>query len=108
VVSALATLMHNPLEGTFWVHAVSMVCMLILFWIALFRVGLLAAMVAGTTLELLDTLPLTTDVSSWYFPATAVTLGIGLMLVVFACRVSLAARPFAAGRTVPAGVVSRS
>jgi eukaryotic-like serine/threonine-protein kinase len=108
VVSALATLMHNPQEGSFLVHAVSIVWVLILFWIAIFRVGLLAAMVAGTTLELLDTLPLTTDVSSWYFPATVITLGVGLALVIFTCRASLAGRPFVAGQTVPAGAVSRN
>jgi hypothetical protein len=108
VVSALATIIHNPPEGSFLVHAVTLVCILTFFWIAVFRVGLLTAMVAGTTLELLDTLPLTADVSSWYFPATAITLVLGLALVVYACRVSLAGRPFAAGRTVPAGAVSRS
>jgi serine/threonine-protein kinase len=98
IASAFAVLAFAPPEGNRFVSVSLIAGFLGLFWFALFRFGFLTAMVSGTATAILATLPLTWQVSAWYFEITALVVGLTAVCVVQALRAALprpATRPVA-------------
>jgi serine/threonine-protein kinase len=64
----------------------------ILWWVALFRFGLLGLFVAASFWDLFQQIPLTGDLSAWYATPTIVTLLVVMGVALFAFRSTLAGR----------------
>jgi hypothetical protein len=64
----------------------------ILWWVALFRFGLLGLFVAASSWDLFQQIPLTGDLSAWYATPTIVTLLVVMGVALFAFRSTLAGR----------------
>jgi hypothetical protein len=67
----------------------------------LFRVGVLAIIVAEFAGDLLSAFPMTFDTGSWLFGLTLLALGILAALAVFGFRIALAGRPAIGGDLLP-------
>jgi len=71
----------------------SLFCILaILWWVALFRFGLLGLFVAASCWDLFQQIPLTGDLSAWYATPTIATLLVVMGVALFAFRSTLAGR----------------
>jgi len=64
-----------------------------LFWVALFRFGLLGAIVTISVADLLGQMPLTADLTAWYATPTLITLIAAVGLALWSFRASLAGHP---------------
>jgi len=78
----------HPVIGWFVVGA----RMSLLFWVYL-RLGFLAGIIATFSGEVLQSVPLTTNLSTWYAGNGAVVVGLLLALASFGCYTSQAGRP---------------
>jgi serine/threonine-protein kinase len=71
----------------------SSVIFMSIFWLALFRFGLLSLVVALVASELMMQMPLTIRLTAWWSAPTWVTLASLIFLAVWGFRVSLAGQP---------------
>ena len=82
-----------PGTGDPWLVAAFAVGFLVLFWFILFRFGLVSLLVGFTVQSVLQSMPLTFDLSAWYAGSTWVTLIVIAALAAWGFFVSLAGRP---------------
>ncbi len=92
-MSTLAGVMFHPGSGSTLTYIVGIAIAMSLFWFVFFRFGFLSLMVSNTIGDWLGALPLTFDVSAWYFGATLVPVALVVGLTIYAFYVSLAGRP---------------
>ena len=64
-----------------------------LFLLLLYRFGFLAVVVCSSTTAFLQDMPITYEVSSWYFGATLVVVALILGVAIYSFRVSLSGKP---------------
>jgi serine/threonine-protein kinase len=93
VASVLFLAFYLPSYGHLLPYVVGMLVAMALFWIVLFRIGLLAIFVGATVRDLLLYLPLTFDLGAWYAEVTLVAVAIVAGLAAWGFWVSLAGRP---------------
>jgi serine/threonine-protein kinase len=93
VATALFIFVFMPSHGDLLPYLFAFLIVVSLFWIVLFRVGLLAVLVGETINLLLRILPLTFDLTAWYAHVTLLTLAVVLGLAGWGFWVSLAGRP---------------
>jgi serine/threonine-protein kinase len=93
VASVLFVFVFMPSHGNPLPHLLGFLVLVSLFWIVLFRVGLLAILVGSTIHVLLQILPLTFDLTAWYAHVTLLALAVVLGLAGWGFWVSLAGRP---------------
>ena len=94
VTSVIALAMFYRGSGSIVHYLVVVSLSISLFWLALFRFGLLAAVVANSLGDLLQQIPLTSNLSAWYAAPTLLVLAVATGLALWAFRASLAGRPF--------------
>jgi len=82
-----------PGTGNPWLVAALAVGFLVLFWFILFRFGLVSLLVGFTVQSVLQSMPLTFDLSAWYAGSTWITLIVIAALTGWGFYVSLAGRP---------------
>jgi len=92
-VSLLLVVMSNPGAGEPLPYLVSMAITLTIFWVLLFRFGLLAVVLSISVSGLLQTLPLTFDLGVWYADTTLLVLAVVLGLAAWGFWAALAGRP---------------
>jgi serine/threonine-protein kinase len=92
-VSVVAAFALRPDSGASTIYWITIAVALAVTWTFLFRFGLLATLVGMSLVDLLALMPLTLDPSSWYQGVTFLTLGIILVLIIYAFRICLAGRP---------------
>jgi hypothetical protein len=93
VTSLMGMLAYYPGTGSFLLHAATFIPPMCLFWLALFRFGLLAILIATSLDTLLRFMPLTFDLSAWYAAPSVLTLLLIVGLSLFAFRAALGGRP---------------
>jgi hypothetical protein len=68
---------------------------LLMFWIVLFRFGLLPILLGSSITDLLRQMPLTYDLSAWYGGPTLLTLALVIGIAIWALRAALSGRRIA-------------
>jgi len=104
----LAILMFNPNEGSLWAFVAFFLVALSAFWFVLFRFGLLPVMIGASIGALLETMPLTFDLTAWYAHASVLTILVIVGVLVWGFTVSLAGRPLFRDELLDAGAGVRS
>jgi hypothetical protein len=79
--------------GDAWLIAAYATGFLAVFWFVLFRFGMVSLLVGFTVQALLQSMPLTFDLSAWYAGSTWITLIAIAALTTWGFYVSLAGRP---------------
>jgi hypothetical protein len=97
LVSLLGAVLFNPDAGSLWPYLLATAVNFAMFWVVLFRVGLLPIVLGSTVSALLTQLPLTFDLSAWYAAPTLLMLLVLVPLAAWAFRVTLAGRPMFRG-----------
>jgi serine/threonine-protein kinase len=82
-----------PGQRYLYFHLIVSTGIMVLFWIAFFRFGLLPVIVAFSVCNLLLELPLSMDLSSWHVETTLIPLLVLIGLAVYGFRTALAGRP---------------
>jgi serine/threonine-protein kinase len=86
--------------GNIVANLVGAVLIQVVAWLALFRLGFLVVILSASICAILNTMPLTFDVTAWYASASWLTLAILLGLAALALRIAVIGQP--AGRTAEA------
>jgi hypothetical protein len=92
VTSLVGALIYYPGTGSLMVFSAFALVVIGLFWFALFRYGLLPAILAITLADFLEQMPLTFDVTAWYAAPSLLTLALVAGLALFGFRSALAGR----------------
>jgi hypothetical protein len=91
--SLLALPLFYPGRGNPLLYVIAFVLLLPLFWIVLFRFGLLSIIAGATVGDLLRQMPIAHDLASWRGAPTVLTLAILVALAAWGFWTSLAGRP---------------
>ena len=91
-MTALALVLFNPGAENPWPFLIGFSIGITLFWIVLFRWGLLAVVIGGCVQDLLIQLPLTVDLTAWYSEVTLLVLLIVLGIAAWGFRIAVGRR----------------
>lgn len=89
----IATMAFWPVFSSPIPHLIFAPIVLALFLLLFFRFGFLSVVASGTTAVFLQSMPITYEVSSWYFGVTLTVMALILGLAIYGFRVSLAGKP---------------
>ncbi len=107
VFSALSFVLFNPGTGHPAPYLIGFLIGLPLFWFVLFRFGLLPVVLGVTVSALLQSLPLTFNLTTWYGYVTLVTLFITVGVAAWGFWTALAGRPLFRDEILEAEVEAR-
>jgi hypothetical protein len=93
ITTALAFVLYNPGSVVTWVYLVPFVVIAVLFWVVLFRSGLLALLVAFSVDALLRSVRVTADIGAWHALPMWLTYGLVIAVMLWGFRATLAGRP---------------
>jgi serine/threonine-protein kinase len=93
VVTLLAIVMFNPGTGSPWPYVIGMVPMLALFWLVLFRAGLLSVVLMLSVAEELTTFRVTGALSDWHALPMWLTYGSVAAVAAWGFRAAVAGQP---------------
>ncbi len=93
VTSSLAAVMYNPGSGVPWPYLASVAIVVALFWVMLFRAGLLALLVGFSVEALLGGVRLTWDLGAWHARPMLLAIAAVVAAAAWGFWASLAGRP---------------
>jgi serine/threonine-protein kinase len=93
ITSFLALLLFSPAEGLAWYYLLAFAVVITLFWVALFRAGLLALLTAFTVESLMMSTRVSLDLAAWHSLPMWLAYGSVLAIALWSFRTTLAGRP---------------